>query len=218
MIKDFFMHFKINTNFISKQDKEIKAQEIFGNDNENYSNILPLEELNKLNQNTDIGKLKLLNEHYTRKESFFEDQHKVFTDKVNSFFQLYLFSWGYIGGLIIFLLTGCNQYPFHYFKTPISLLILFLILLIHFIFSLQLIMASKFDSGYETDLTNYIFRNINKSEFDYLKKTVQDKAYAYNCNNLLLGNIKKTLTNHHIKLTMILFSISIYAIVLVYFN
>lgn len=218
MIKDFFKHFKVKTSFISKKDKEIKELEIFGRDTENYSNIFPLEELNKLNQETDIKKLELLNEYYIRKESFFEDQHKAFIDKVNCFFQLYLFSWGYIGALIIFLLTGSHDSSFQYFKTTPSILVLAIILFLHFIFSLQLIMASKFDSGYETDLTNYIFRNINKSEFDYLKKTIQDKAYAYNCNNLLLENIKKTLTNHHIKLIVVLFSISIYAIALVYFN
>jgi hypothetical protein len=218
MAKDFSNHFKVKTNFISQADKEIKELEIFGRDTENYSNIFPLEELNKLNQETDINKLELLFEYYTRKESFFEEQHKAFIDKINCFFQLYLFSWGYIGALIIFLLTGCHNNSFQYFKTIPSILILVIISLMHFVFSLQLIMASRFDSGYETDLTNYIFRNINKSKFDYLKKSVQDKAYAYNCNNLLLENIKKTLTNHHVKLMMVLFSISIYAIVLVYFN
>jgi len=218
MIKDFFKHFKIKTSFISKKDKEIKELEIFGRDTEDYSNIFPLEELNRLNQETDINKLELLYEYYTRKESLFEEQHKAFTDKINCFFQLYLFSWGYIGGLIIYLLTGCNSSPFSYFKTVPSILVLSIIIFVHFIFSLQLMMASKFDSGYETDLKNYIFRNINKPEFDYMKKTVQDKAYAYNCNDLLLENIKKTLTNHHIKLIVVLFLISIYAILIVYFK
>lgn len=210
--------FKIKIDFITEDDKKIKELEIFGSDDESYANILPLNELNMLDTNNDISKLQILFDYYCKKENTFEDQHKAFVDKVNCFFQLYLFSWGYIGGLIIFLLTGCNSRSFTYFLTMPSLLMLSIILLCHFIFSLQLMIAVKFDSGYETDLTNYIFRNINKSEFEYLKKSVQDKAYAYNCNNLLLENIKKTLTNHHVKLAVILFLISVYAILLIYYR
>lgn len=207
----FFNQLKVKNKFITGEDKKIFELELFGENDSNLCNKPMLEILNELDEN----KLTELKGYYEKKEDDFESQHRDFINKANMYFQMYLLSWGYIGGLIIFLITGNKENAFPLINNIHVLVFFALLIAFHLIFFLQVLSALIFIPHYETDAKNSIIKNISKEKIEYLKRTVQNKAYAYNCNDLLLTNIKKTLIFTPVKFISVLILITVLAIIVV---
>lgn len=197
--------FKINTCFITRSEKKQFETDIFGYDDDENKKLPPFKVINKLNTN----QLKELREYYEKKEDCFETEHQSFTNKANMFFQMYIFSWGYIGAAAAYLYKESLNGKYLLIHNSYILFITFLLITAHIIFFVQVICALTLDANYETDAKNCYFKNILLPEKDFLKRTVQNKTYICNCNYTLLHNIKKTLLQIHTKFSVVLILITL---------
>lgn len=197
---------------LSKKDEKALEVELFGeNDNlEIKESVFDI--LNSLS----VNNLKELKRYYERQEEFFNDEFRDFMTKANIFFQMYLWGWGYVGALVLFLLTGNTDKPFH-LVTNINVDILFSVLVsINFIFFIQVIKTILFMPAYKKDSKNSVIKNISLSEKDFIRRCVQNKAYTYNCNSTILSNLKRCLLWTPIKFVVVMTLFTILAIVVVY--
>ncbi len=209
--------FIIKTKFITFKEKKDIEHDIFGENDNNECYLTPFEILNEITKDKKNAEYKLneLRNYYEKREEYFDEQHRDFLQKLSLYFQMYIFSWGYIGALIVFLLTGNNENAYTLMKNIHIIVIFLLLIVVHFIFFIQVLMALSFISDYTTDGKNSIFKNVLKEKFEYLKRIVQNKAYAYNCNDVLLEKIKATLKLTPIKFIVILFAITILATIII---
>lgn len=207
---DKFLNFKMN--FLPESKRKKIELELF---EENEPSLLEIKPVQLFKKITQKEKLKELKDYYIDRTKYFDEQYRDFLHKVNLYFQMYIFSWGYFGAAAVFLLTGNGNKPFETVSNPSFLICVFSLIILHLYFFYQVLNILCFTKGYKTDKDNFPFKYIAKSEIEYLKAFIKNKAYFFNCNSLLLENMKIELKNTPVKFIIILLLVTIHIITVV---
>lgn len=204
--------FNFKKDFLPVGKRKAIELELFEENEPNLPNIKPVQLLKKIKQKEKLQELK---NYYIDKSKYFDEQYRDFLHKVNLYFQMYIFSWGYFGAAAVFLLTGNDAKPFKAAFDPSFLSCSFVLIILHLFYFYQVLNILCFTKGYKTDKDNFPFKYIAKSEIEYLKAFITNKAYFFNCNSLLLENIKIELKNTPIKFIIVLLLMTIQIITVV---
>ncbi len=203
----YFQSFSLS----SKEQKAFEV-ELFGENDDIKINKSPFEVLNSISEE----KLEKLKHYYERQEEFFSADFRDFITKANIYFQMYLWGWGYVGALVIFLLSGYKDTCFPLVKNIHVEVCFLLLVLINLVFFIQITKAVLLMPAYQRESKNSVILNISLPNKDFLRRCVQNKAFVYNCNSKILYKVKRSVLWTPVKFIVVMALFTLLAMIVVY--